>query len=143
MRCLCFQLCQNHRTIMLRMPGSPNSKVRSLAIKILRISLPSEDFFFPQTCVQPQHHKHIRRQAVNGIRQLIHLLIRKWKTILLRNPAHILLQINGRILSNDRRRSLVVLAGLPTVRFDFFSALCSLIGAKKYPVGFPTRHQRL
>lgn len=34
------------------------------------------------------------------------------------------------------------LAGLPTVRFVFFSALCSLIGAKKYPVGFPTRHQR-
>ena len=34
------------------------------------------------------------------------------------------------------------LAGLPTVRFGFFSALCSRIGAKKYPVGFPTRHQR-
>ena len=34
------------------------------------------------------------------------------------------------------------LAGLPTVRFGFFSALCSLIEAKKYPVGFPTRHQR-
>lgn len=25
-----------------------------------------------------------------------------------------------------RRRTLVVLVGLPTVRFDFFSALCSL-----------------
>lgn len=25
-----------------------------------------------------------------------------------------------------RRRALVVLVGLPTVRFDFFSALCSL-----------------
>ena len=34
------------------------------------------------------------------------------------------------------------LAGLPTVRFGFFSALCSLIEAKKYPVGFPMRHQR-
>ena len=34
------------------------------------------------------------------------------------------------------------LAGLPTVRFGFFSALCSLIEAKKYPVVFPTRHQR-
>ena len=34
------------------------------------------------------------------------------------------------------------LVGLPTVRFGFFSALCSRIGAKKYPVGFPTRHQR-
>ena len=34
------------------------------------------------------------------------------------------------------------LVGLPTVRFGFFSALCSLIGAKKYPVVFPTRHQR-
>ena len=101
MRCLCFQLCQNHRTIMLRMPGSPNSKIRSLAIKIHRIPLQSEDFFSSQTCVQPQHHKHIRRQAVNGIQQLIHLLIRKRKTILLRNPAHILLQIDGRILIND------------------------------------------
>jgi hypothetical protein len=29
-----------------------------------------------------------------------------------------------------RRRTLVVLAGLHTVRFDFFSALCSLIGQK-------------
>ena len=34
------------------------------------------------------------------------------------------------------------LAGLPTVLFGFFSALCSRIEAKKYPVGFPTRHQR-
>lgn len=41
-----------------------------------------------------------------------------------------------------RRRTLVVLAGLPTVRFDFFSVLCSRIGAKKYPVSFPTRHRR-
>ena len=32
---------------------------------------------------------------------------------------------------------------IPAVRFDFFSALCSLIGAKKYPVGFPTRHVML
>ena len=86
---------------MLRMPGSPNSKIRSLAIKIHRIPLQSEDFFSSQTCVQPQHHKHIRRQAVNGIQQLIHLFIRKRKTILLRNPAHILLQIDGRILIND------------------------------------------
>ena len=31
-----------------------------------------------------------------------------------------------------RRRTLVVLAGLPTICFDFFNALCSLIGAKKY-----------
>ena len=30
-----------------------------------------------------------------------------------------------------RRRTLVVLAGLHTVRFDFFSVLCSRIGAKK------------
>ena len=29
------------------------------------------------------------------------------------------------------------------VRFDFFSVLYSRIGAKKHPVGFPTRHQRL
>ena len=42
-----------------------------------------------------------------------------------------------------RRRTLVVLAGLHTVRFDFFSVLYSQIEAKKYPVGFPTRHQRL
>ena len=76
MRCLCFQLCQNHRTIMLRMPGSPNGKVRILAIKIHLIPLKSEDFFSPQSCVQPQHHKHIRRQAVNGIQQLIHRLLR-------------------------------------------------------------------
>ena len=41
-----------------------------------------------------------------------------------------------------RRRALVVLVGLPTVRFDFFSVLYSRIEAKKYPVGFPTRHQR-
>ena len=34
---------------------------------------------------------------------------------------------------------MVVLTGLPAVRFDFFSILCNLIGAKKYPVGFPTR----
>ena len=31
---------------------------------------------------------------------------------------------------------------LPTVRFDCSSALWSRIRAKKYPVGFPTRHQR-
>ena len=31
-----------------------------------------------------------------------------------------------------RRRTLVVLAGLPTICFGFFNALCSLIGAKKY-----------
>lgn len=36
-----------------------------------------------------------------------------------------------------RRRTLVVLAGLPTVRFDFFSVLCSRIGAKKIPRWFP------
>lgn len=41
-----------------------------------------------------------------------------------------------------RRRTLVVLVGLPTVRFDFFSALCSLMGVKKRPVVFPTRHRR-
>ena len=41
-----------------------------------------------------------------------------------------------------RRRALVVLVGLPTVRFDFFSVLYGRIEAKKYPVGFPTRHQR-
>ena len=41
-----------------------------------------------------------------------------------------------------RRRTLVVLAGLPTVRFDFFSVLYNQLRAKKYPVGFPTRHQR-
>ena len=41
-----------------------------------------------------------------------------------------------------RRRTLVVLAGLHTVRFDFFCVLYSRIEAKKYPVGFPTRHQR-
>ena len=35
-----------------------------------------------------------------------------------------------------RRRTLVVLVGLPTVRFDFFSALCSLMGGKKRPVVF-------
>ena len=33
-------------------------------------------------------------------------------------------------------------AGLHTVRFDFFSVLYSRIEVKKYPVGFPTRHQR-
>ena len=33
-------------------------------------------------------------------------------------------------------------AGLHTVRFDFFCVLYSRIEAKKYPVGFPTRHQR-
>ena len=41
-----------------------------------------------------------------------------------------------------RRRTLVVLAGLHMVCFDFFSVLCSRIGAKKYLVGFPTRHRR-
>ena len=33
------------------------------------------------------------------------------------------------------RRTLIVLAGLPTVRFDCFNVLCSLIEAKEYPVG--------
>ena len=35
-----------------------------------------------------------------------------------------------------RRRALVVLVGLPTVRFDFFSALCSLMGVKNAPLFF-------
>ena len=36
-----------------------------------------------------------------------------------------------------RRRTLVVLAGLHMVCFDFFSVLCSRIGAKKIPRWFP------
>ena len=35
-----------------------------------------------------------------------------------------------------RRRTLVVLVGLPTVRLDFFSALCSLMGVKNTPLFF-------
>lgn len=34
------------------------------------------------------------------------------------------------------RRTLFVLVGLPTVRFDFFSALCSLMGVKNAPLFF-------
>ena len=41
-----------------------------------------------------------------------------------------------------RRRTLVVLVGPPAARSNLFSVLFSLIEAKKYPVGFPTRHQR-
>ena len=33
-----------------------------------------------------------------------------------------------------RRRTLVVLVGLPTVRFDFFSVLYSQIGEKNTPL---------
>ena len=42
-----------------------------------------------------------------------------------------------------RRRTLVVLAGLPTVRFDFFSLLCSRIGAKKIPRWFPNEASKI
>ena len=35
-----------------------------------------------------------------------------------------------------RRRTLVVLVGLTTVHFDFFSALCSLMGVKNAPLFF-------
>ena len=37
---------------------------------------------------------------------------------------------------------MVVLVGPPAARSNLFSVLFSLIEAKKYPVGFPTRHQR-
>ena len=73
--CSGLQIGVYDRPVVLGMPGTPDGNVGNFFIQEDAVPLKRQYFLPSKSCIQPDHHKEIRWQILDGVKKEVDLLV--------------------------------------------------------------------